>query len=102
MCMGVGNINVVCNSSIFLYRKFKFIFSELGTVKYEILVTTSDISGAGTDANVFVTLYGSDGQDSGKRALTGSTFRNLFERKQLDTFQIEAVDLGESAYQGLD
>lgn len=61
-------------------------------VKYEIIVYTGDKFGAGTNANVSIILYGENG-DTGKRALKQS-MRDLFERKQVDKFTIEAVDLG--------
>jgi len=64
----------------------------LANVKYDIAVYTGNESGAGTNANVFLTIYGTTG-DTGKRALT-QKFRDLFERGQKDNFQIEAVDLG--------
>jgi len=48
-------------------------------ISYKILVTTGDRRGAGTDANVFVTLFGSAG-DSGERNLEGPG--NNFERRQ--------------------
>lgn len=67
-------------------------FPALAAVKYEIVVYTGDKFGAGTNANVFITLYGENG-NTGKRALTQS-MRDLFERKQVDKFTIEAVDLG--------
>lgn len=57
-----------------------------------MIVITGNVQGAGTNANVFVTLYGTTG-DSGKRALT-QKFRDLFERKQTDKFELEALDLG--------
>jgi hypothetical protein len=60
--------------------------------KYKVSVTTGDRFGAGTDANVFITIYGSNG-DSGERLLDGPG--NNFERNQVDVFQVEAVDLGE-------
>jgi hypothetical protein len=59
--------------------------------KYTISVKTGDIRGAGTDANVFIILYGDQG-DSGKRKLEGSG--NKFERDQTDTFGFECVELG--------
>ncbi|XP_033890281.3 lipoxygenase homology domain-containing protein 1-like [Acipenser ruthenus] len=62
-------------------------------VKYEIIIITGDEKGAGTDANVFITIYGSSG-DSGKRALQ-QKFRNLFERGRTDRFIVEMLDLGE-------
>ncbi|XP_051267644.1 lipoxygenase homology domain-containing protein 1 [Dicentrarchus labrax] len=62
-------------------------------VKYEIIVITGDEKGAGTDANVFITIYGSNG-DSGRRQLR-QKFRNLFEREQTDRFLLEMLDMGE-------
>lgn len=62
-------------------------------VKYEIIVITGDEKGAGTDANVFVAIYGSNG-DSGRRQLR-QRFRNLFERGQTDRFLLEMLDMGE-------
>ncbi|XP_064633987.1 lipoxygenase homology domain-containing protein 1-like isoform X3 [Lineus longissimus] len=66
---------------------------QLAAVKYEIVVVTGDIKGAGTDANVTVCVFGEHG-DSGKRPLK-QKFRDLFERGQTDKFQIETLDLGE-------
>ncbi|XP_062333408.1 lipoxygenase homology domain-containing protein 1-like [Osmerus eperlanus] len=62
-------------------------------VKYEIIVITGDEKGAGTDANVFLTIYGSNG-DSGQRPVR-QKFRNLFERGQTDRFLLEMLDMGE-------
>uniref|UniRef100_A0A3B5AGE5 Lipoxygenase homology domains 1 n=1 Tax=Stegastes partitus TaxID=144197 RepID=A0A3B5AGE5_9TELE len=62
-------------------------------VKYEIIVITGDEKGAGTDANVFITIYGTNG-DSGRRQLR-QKFRNLFEREQTDRFVLEMLDMGE-------
>uniref|UniRef100_A0A8C5H2G2 Lipoxygenase homology domain-containing protein 1-like n=1 Tax=Gouania willdenowi TaxID=441366 RepID=A0A8C5H2G2_GOUWI len=62
-------------------------------VKYEIIVITGDEKGAGTDANVFLTIYGTNG-DSGQRQLR-QKFRNLFEREQTDRFLMEMLDMGE-------
>ena len=62
-------------------------------VKYEIIIITGDVKGAGTDANVFITLYGVNG-DSGIRQLQ-QKFRNLFERDHTDRFVLEMLDLGE-------
>ena len=67
-------------------------FSELKPVHYEVkVVYTGDISGAGTDANVSINLFGEYG-DTGKRPLS-KKFKDLFERNQVDEFKIEAVDL---------
>ncbi|XP_043570379.1 lipoxygenase homology domain-containing protein 1-like [Chiloscyllium plagiosum] len=62
-------------------------------VKYEIIVITGDVKGAGTDANVSITIYGTNG-DSGSHRLKHK-FRNLFERGNTDRFILEMLDLGE-------
>ena len=53
---------------------------------------TGDEANAGTDANVFINLFGEYG-DTGKRQLS-KKFKDLFERNQVDDFKIEALDLG--------
>ncbi|XP_076859680.1 lipoxygenase homology domain-containing protein 1 [Brachyhypopomus gauderio] len=62
-------------------------------VKYEIVIITGDVKGAGTDANVYITIYGVNG-DSGQRPLK-QKFRNLFERGRTDRFVLEMLDLGD-------
>lgn len=88
---------------------------------YKVSVMTGDVYGAGTDASVFLTIYGDQG-DTGERKLRKSeTNSNKFERGsvrkrpplppflsgkntsiktcvfclQVDKFTIEAVDLGQ-------
>ena len=56
-------------------------------------MVTGDVRGAGTDANVFIILYGTHG-DTGKRPLQQKG-RDLFERNRTDKFVVEAIDLGE-------
>lgn len=70
--------------------------TELAAVKYEVVVITGDLPGAGTDANVSIIIYGTNG-DTGKRPLK-QRFRDLFEKNQIDKFQIEALDLGKTQY----
>ncbi|KAM9810394.1 lipoxygenase homology domain-containing protein 1-like [Neosynchiropus ocellatus] len=62
---------------------------------YEVSVRTGEMYGAGTDASVFLTIYGDLG-DTGERKLSKSkTNKNKFERGQVDKFTMEAVDLGQ-------
>jgi len=63
---------------------------------YKIIVKTSDERGAGTDANVFVTLFGENG-DSGEIHLKDSeTNKDPFENLQEDVFTInEVLSLGD-------
>ena len=51
--------------------------------KYRVHVITGDVKGAGTDANVFITIFGQYG-DSGERPLSKSeTHTNKFEPSKL-------------------
>lgn len=61
-------------------------------MKYTVKVITADEKGAGTDANVKITIYGSLG-DSGQRPLE-KRWRDLFERGQTDDFELDCIDLG--------
>lgn len=55
---------------------------------YKISVFTGDIYGAGTDANVFLNIYGDLG-DMGERKLSKSeTNFNKFERGQVQTQRV--------------
>lgn len=45
-------------------------------------VFTGDMLGAGTDANVFINIYGENG-DTGERPLKKSNHLNKFERGQV-------------------
>jgi len=60
-------------------------------VTYRITVETGDIPTAGTDANVYLTLYGVDGA-GGERLL--DTAKNNFEAGSADVFSIEMRDIG--------
>lgn len=65
----------------------------LPVVKYTVEVTTGDKKFAGTNANVFLNIFGEMG-DTGDRALEKSeTHKDKFERNQTDVFKIEAVTL---------
>ncbi|KAG7237555.1 hypothetical protein INR49_032172, partial [Caranx melampygus] len=66
---------------------------ELEVNTYEVCVFTGDMLGAGTDANVFINIYGENG-DTGERYLKSSDNLNKFERGQEDVFTVAAVDLG--------
>ena len=62
--------------------------------KYEIDVKTGGVSGAGTDANVFIVIYGEYG-DTGKIALKKSrTNKNAFEKDRVDSFNEVARYVG--------
>ena len=64
-----------------------------GVETYKITVYTGDKQYAGTDASVFILLKGDNGS-SGEQPLTSRNPRPLFERDQLDVFEIECKDVG--------
>lgn len=54
--------------------------------KYTVEVYTGDMRGGGTDANVFITIFGDQG-DSGERPLVKSeTHKNKFEKGQVSNY----------------
>ncbi|XP_073676001.1 lipoxygenase homology domain-containing protein 1-like [Garra rufa] len=66
---------------------------ELEENTYELHIFTGNMMGAGSDANVFINIYGENG-DTGERPLRKSNHLNKFERGQEDIFSITAVELG--------
>ena len=63
------------------------------TAAYQVVVVTSDITGAGTDARVYMVMYGQDGTDSGRLSLDKPGV-NLFERAQRDVFEVRSISIG--------
>lgn len=61
---------------------------------YTVVVQTSDLKGAGTDANVYVVLHGADGKKTDKLELHAASHDD-FERAQRDTFTLQVPDVGE-------
>lgn len=61
-------------------------------ITYRVRVETGTVEFAGTDANVYLTMYGTDGS-SGERLLDNSF--NNFENGMEDLFSIEMRDLGD-------
>ena len=52
---------------------------------YKVTVKTGDLAGAGTDANVFICIFGDKG-DTGNRVLTST--KDAFERNQVDVLKL--------------
>ena len=59
----------------------------LSVTTYKLTVKTGDVRGAGTDANVFVHLFGDSG-DSGERKIESGG--NNFERASADVFGMKS------------
>ena len=79
---------VDCTKIIFEFSNIlaSFFVIDLKPVQYQVNVFTGDVAHAGTDANVFMTLYGENG-DTGKRELK-KKFRNLFEKGKCHSFLV--------------
>ncbi|XP_022780748.1 uncharacterized protein LOC111321985 isoform X2 [Stylophora pistillata] len=73
-------------------RNFKFT-RERRSAPYKVEVTTGVQEGAGTDANVYLTVYGSNGETLEKKL--SNTFENNFEKGKVDDFQLNLMDIGE-------
>ena len=71
------------------YIQMCILFTE-----FEVTVETGKKRLAGTDANVFITLHGKEG-DSRKYHLNAHNRSNSFERAQTDKFKIRVPDIGE-------
>ena len=70
------------------------VFTNIAATSYHIDVKTGDVRGAGTDANVFIQLFGELG-DTGRLQLRQSqNIKNKWERARTDQFTIEAMDIG--------
>jgi hypothetical protein len=62
---------------------------------YKVNVVTSDKFGSGTNANVYIIIFGKH-NDTGKVPLaTSKTHKDPFESGHTDVFEIEAMDIGE-------
>ncbi len=63
-------------------------------IDYKIVVNTGDVMGAGTDAKVTVVLFSTAG-DTGDKRLRNSDKPNPFENNQVDTFKVNAKNVGD-------
>ncbi|XP_058959077.2 uncharacterized protein [Pocillopora verrucosa] len=69
------------------------ITRERRSAPYQVKVTTGVQEGAGTDANVYLTVYGTKGETMEKKLI--NTFENNFEKGKVDNFQLNLMDVGE-------
>ena len=79
--------NQIC---VFAYVDFCSSISDLENI-WNVSVHTSDLRGAGTDANVFFVLYGDKGKSEEIELANES---NNFERGNVDNFKVDAKDIG--------
>uniref|UniRef100_A0ACB8FDU4 Uncharacterized protein n=1 Tax=Sphaerodactylus townsendi TaxID=933632 RepID=A0ACB8FDU4_9SAUR len=65
----------------------------LPVAMYEVQVVTGDLWNAGTEADVYISVYGEEG-DTGSRQMHRSKKPRKFLKGQADIFSLEAVHLG--------
>eukprot|EP00878_Enallax_costatus_P043853 GHUV01051949.1.p1 GENE.GHUV01051949.1~~GHUV01051949.1.p1 ORF type:complete len:660 (+),score=218.20 GHUV01051949.1:276-2255(+) len=63
-------------------------------VQYQVEVHTSDVKNAGTDAQVFVQLFGEQGSGEAQELRSGKSSDNTFRRGGADTFNLQLPYLG--------
>jgi hypothetical protein len=61
---------------------------------YKVFVKTSDIASAGTDANVYIQLFGKHSNTDRIELKSSGMHKNKFERGHSDAFEISATDVG--------
>jgi lipoxygenase homology domain-containing protein 1 len=66
----------------------------LDTVSYHVRTKTGDIRSAGTDARVYLRIYGEKGDTGRLRLKRSNDSSKMFERGQIDEFVLENEDLG--------
>ncbi|XP_053321939.1 lipoxygenase homology domain-containing protein 1-like [Spea bombifrons] len=65
----------------------------LSEVSYFLQIRTGNFPASGTDADVFITVFGENG-DTCKRKLRHLPLSGMFEKDKVNIFTIKAVDLG--------
>lgn len=93
VCNLLWNIQISLYEFAILYQAIPFLFFIFSNVEYEITAITGDKKGAGTDANVFVTIYGQAGIT--EKLSLKSRSKNVFERNRSDIFTMKAKCVGE-------
>ena len=61
---------------------------------YHVSVKTGDVRSAGTDANVYLKIFGEKGDTSTLHLKSADNNKNKFERGRTDLFKLEATDIG--------
>ena len=65
------------------------------------MIKTGDEKNSGTDANVWVQVYGDKGDTGHVQLKKSGMMENLFERGQTDYFTLEAGDVGKVCFEDI-
>ena len=66
----------------------------LGKTEYLIKVETGVKKGSGTDANVFLVIFGDNGNSKKLTLKNSKTFKQKFQPGQIDVFAFKMKNLG--------
>ena len=66
---------------------FSYIDVYFPAIPYEVTVWTGDVANAGTDARVFLQIYGVNGKKTEEKDLRNKT--DNFEQGQVDKFKVK-------------
>ncbi len=75
-----------------------FCFFDYLETEYTVIVQTGSVMGAGTDANVFLSLYGDKNKIVRYQLKKPQSERDLFERDHKDDFVFEDNDIGRVSF----
>ena len=65
----------------------------IGT-SYQVSVKTGEHKGAGTNANVFIKIFGSEGDTDSLDLVSDDNTKEMFEAGRTDLFKLESTDIG--------
>ena len=66
----------------------------LDKTTYHVKIKTGDVFQAGTDADVYLKIFGEKGDSDKVNLRAANSTSNKFERGQIDSFDLEFEDLG--------
>ena len=71
-----------------------FFFRVCAATSYHVSVKTGKQPRAGTDANVFIKIFGSKGDTGKLKLMSSENTKNKFEAGRIDLFNLESTDIG--------
>ncbi|CAB4039284.1 lipoxygenase homology domain-containing 1-like, partial [Paramuricea clavata] len=89
-------MNMMNNDQKFFYKRSpKPNVPRIRTLTYQIYVLTGDCRGAGTEADIKLTLFGEYGTSGERPLLKSMNHPHKFRRGQVDIFPLDSLYLGE-------
>lgn len=73
---------MICPSALHLHFYFVCVFVVVADNKYIVSVFTADVKGSGTDADVFINIFGEIGDTGLSHSAAGSVIIRIKEMKE--------------------